>query len=246
MDSVRDSVRDSFMDSVRDSVRASVGDSIRDSVGGSVWASVWDSCYGQHDAHWLGIYDYYNKVLKLEKQTERLSGLWLVAKSAGWFLPYEKICWVSERHNRRELKEGKIHCEGAPAIQYPDGFSVWGLNGVRVTKEIAETPFDKLDVKLILQEKNAEVRREIVRKIGIERVCKELNAKTIEKGKDHAGNPCELLLLDLQDGRKRPYIKLENPSISCYHIEGLPPEVSSLEMAFNFRNGTNKKPLKLT
>jgi len=240
--SVRDSVGSSVRDSVGDSVRDSVGDSVRDSVGDSVGSS----CYGQHDANWLGSYDYYNKVLKLEKQTERLSGLWVVAKSAGWFLPYEKICWVSERHNRCELKDGKIHCEGAPAIQYPDGFSIWGLNGVRVTKEIAETPFDKLNTRLILEEHNAEIRREIVRKIGIERICKELNAETIEKGKDHIGNPCELLLLDLQDGRKRPYIKLENPSISCYHIEGLPPEVTSLEMAFNFRNGTNKKPLKLT
>ena len=247
--SVRDSVRDSVWDSVRDSVRASVGTSVRNSVWASVRDSVWDSVgtsvrdsvYGQHDANWLGFYEYFNEVLNLKKQTEKLSGLWMIAKSAGWFLPYENICFISERHNVCRLKDGRLHSEGSPAIQYPDGFSVWGLNGVRVSQEIAETPSDKLDSKLILKEKNAEIRREIVRKIGIERICKDLNAECVDKVGDY-----ELLLLDLQDGRKRPYLKMTNPSIGCYHVEGVHPDCLTVENALNWRNGSSKRPIQLT
>ena len=249
--SVWDSVRDSVGDSVRASVRASVGDSVWasvwDSVGDSVRASVGDSvgdsAYGQHDASWLGFYDYFSNVLRLEKQTEKLKGLWIISQNAGWFLPHENICWVSERHDVCKLKNGGIHSEVGPAIHYPDGFSIWALNGVRVPQMLVETPSEKLDAKLILEEKNAEVRREIVRKIGVERVCQKLDAKCISKSVD---GMYELLLLDLGDGRNRPYLKMRNPSISTYHIEGVPPEIKTVEQALNWRNGMEGSPLVLT
>src|SRR3990167_6064314 len=72
--------------SVRDSVRDSVGDSVGASVRASVGDSVGDSAYGQHDASWLGFYDYFSNVLRLEKQTEKLKGLWIISQNAGWFL----------------------------------------------------------------------------------------------------------------------------------------------------------------
>jgi len=264
-DSVGDSVRDYVMDSVGDYVRASVGASVWASVGASVRASVWDSVrdyvmdsvgssvkdsvrasvmdsvYGQHEAHWLGFYDYFNNVLRLEVQTEKLAGLWIVAQNAGWFIPHKNICWISERHNVCKLSNGVIHCSDGPAVAYPDGFSIYALNGVRVPKAIVETPAESLDAKIILKEKNAEIRREIVRKIGVEKVCKDLNAKLINKQGDY-----ELLGLDIGDGRVRPYLKMLNPSIGTYHIEGVHPDCNTVEKALNWRNNTTEKPVILT
>jgi hypothetical protein len=216
-----------------------------------VWDSVWDSVrdsvrnsgYGQHDANWLGFYDYFKNELKLKKQTEKLNGLWIVAQNAGWFLPNEKICWISERHNVCKLNNrGVIHCESGPTIAYPDGFEIYGLNGVRVSKEIVMTPAEKLDTKILLKENNVEVRREIVRKIGIDKVCKDLGAKCIDKQDDY-----ELLVLDIGDNRRRPYLKMKNPSLlGVYHLEGVHPDCDTVEKALNFRNGTEEKPLILT
>ena len=62
------------------------------------------------------------------------------------------------------MKGKGIHKDGGPAIAYSDGFSVWALNGVRCSQEIAETPADQLKSTLILSEKNAQVRAEIVKK----------------------------------------------------------------------------------
>jgi len=196
--------------------------------------------YGQHEAGFLGFYDYFNNVVKLEKQTEKLKGLLIVAQNANWWLPYENICWISERHNVCKLKEGKIHCDDGPSIAYLDGFEVYGLNGIRVPKEIVMTTWDKLDAKIILKETNAEVRREIVRKIGIEKVCRDLGAKVLDKQGDY-----ELLNLDIGD-RKRPYLKMLNPSIGTYHIEGVAPDIDSVEKALNWRNGTKERPIVLT
>ena len=123
---------------------------------------------------------------------------------------------------------------------------MWCLNGVRVTKEIAETPFDKLNANLVLTEKNAEVRREIVRKIGIERVVKDLGAKVIEKSGD---GMYELLKLRVENARikDRIYLKMRNPSIGVFHVEGVPATIKTIQEALNWRiGGAEWKPAQLT
>jgi hypothetical protein len=95
---------------------------------------------------------------------------------------------------------------------------------VTVPAALVDTEANDLDVReWVVGQSNAEIRREAVRKIGIERVCQQLGAVVIDRGLDHAGAPCELLSLDLGDGRRRPYLKMRNPSVpGVYHIEGRP------------------------
>jgi hypothetical protein len=147
-----------------------------------------------------------------------------------WLLPYKNVCIISNHPKEIHRNNNGLHKEGAPAILYEDGYSLWSLNGVRVPKEIAETPWNKIDCSVILKETNAEIRREIVRKVGIERICQQLNARCADKINNY-----ELLLLDLGDNRKRPYLKMLNPSIGVFHIEGVPLECDTVEKALNSR-----------
>lgn len=110
---------------------------IVDSVGDSVGASVWGSGYGQQDANWLAFYDFFKEVCKLEAQTNKLSGLWKISKNAGWYLPHQNICWISERHNfLSQNNEGRLHNDKRMAVSYPDGFGIYALNGVRFPEEL--------------------------------------------------------------------------------------------------------------
>jgi hypothetical protein len=225
-------------DSVRDSVWASVRASVRDSVGDSVWASVGDSGYGQHDASWIAFYDFFRKVCLLESRTEELNGLTEITESAGWYLPHEHICWITERHRRVcRNSRGQLHSHDGMAVEYPDGWGVWAWNGVRVTEQIILTP-NTLTPEQIAKETNAQVRQIIVERIGIERVCQLFNARSIDKHGDY-----ELLVLDLGDGRKRPYLKMRNPSIGVWHVEGVAPNVKTVQEALNFRNGLTEKQI---
>jgi hypothetical protein len=106
------------------------------------------------------------------------------------------------------------------------------LNGVRVPQWLAETPADKLGVKKIAKIDNAEVRREFVRKVGIDRLCYGLKAEVIDSKGDY-----ELLLLDIGDKVKRPYLKMKNPSIGCWHVEGVPPGTKTVDEANKWRRG---------
>jgi len=139
-------------------------------------------------------------------------------------------------------KDGNLHNEKGLAIAWRDGYGEYFLNGVAVEEELVMTPAEKIDPKILLKEKNAEVRREIVRKIGIERICQKLDAKVVDKQGDY-----ELLMLDIGDNRRRAYLKMKNPSIGIYHVEGVHPGCDTVDKALNFRNsGIGTKPIVLT
>jgi hypothetical protein len=171
-DSVGDSVGASVWASVWASVGASVGDSVGASVGDSVWASVGDSvrdsvrdsCFGQHEANWLAFYDFFREVCGLTEETKKLDGLWQLSRSAGWALPHENICWVSERHHVLNRDErGRLHSLDAPACAYPDGFAIYAVHGVRVSENVIMRP-ETLTTKQIESERNTEIRRVMIDK----------------------------------------------------------------------------------
>jgi hypothetical protein len=64
-------------------------------------------------------------------------------------------------------EKNQLHSYTQPALSFKDGYSLWYSNGVRMEKDYILTPAEKLDPKLILKEKNAEVRAQLIKKIGI-------------------------------------------------------------------------------
>lgn len=204
--------------------------------------------YGTHfngylDAYWTCFYGFCQSVLGIKygtKWSDLLNLYVRVVQSCGKIYWYEKQILVCERPSIIKRKGTQLHCDGGPALQYPDGWGLWALNGVTVSQAVAETPWDKLDACIILKETNAEVRREIVRKIGIEKVCRDLGAQSVEKNDVY-----ELLLLDTGNGNKRPYLKMLNPSIGVYHIEGVPPECQTIEQALHSRKPERMKSIPI-
>jgi hypothetical protein len=161
-----------------------------------------------------------------------LEGLWELCLSAGWTLPHENICWVSERHcvclrNAR----GQLHNERGAALEYPDGFMIYALNGVRMKPEHVTTPAEKLDATQILKESNVDIRRELIRKVGVEMMLSHLPHKVLDKRGDY-----EVLRIDFpglaQDTR---FLKMKNPSIGVFHLEGVERSCATVEQAINWR-----------
>ncbi|MEP6743419.1 MAG: DUF6745 domain-containing protein [bacterium] len=191
--------------------------------------SWWYWMPGQFEGWWLS----YFEALRDHCSFEKLEGLIQVAESCAFAWTFPDVVVFSAPPIELHLNAARqLHCETGPAIKFADGWGVWALNGVRLTQEIVETPAGQLDPKLVTTTQNAEWRRELVRKIGIERVCDALNAKCVDKDGDY-----ELLILTLGDRRKRPFLKMRNPSIRVFHIEGVSPECRTVQQALNFRNG---------
>ena len=74
-------------------------------------------------------------------ETERLRGLWAIAKSAGWIVPHEHVCWIAERPETLCTDtHGRLHCADGPALRYRDGWSVYSWKGVRTPAWIIAHP----------------------------------------------------------------------------------------------------------
>lgn len=102
-------------------------------------------------------------------------------------------------------------------------------------------PEKKLKAAWMFRLKNAEARKVLVDRLGIKRICKELKVEVVD-----AQDNYELLLFELDDDRKRPYLKMMNPSIGVYHIEGVHPFCKTVKEALDWRNQTTERPQRLT
>lgn len=183
--SVWNKVRSSVWDSVEHSVLASVEGSVRDSVWNnvlaSVGASVEDSGYGQHDSGWISYYDYFKTVCSLDAETQKLCGITEITENAGWWLPHEKICWISERHNHLMRDErGRLHNYNGAALTYPDGWGIYSFHGVRVPEKYALTKAEDISVEDVLKESSAEVRMAVLGKIGLAKALGKIPHKVID------------------------------------------------------------------
>ena len=184
-------------------------------------------------------------ILALSAPTGNMAGLmYLRLLEAGcwtiWYGPQDSVMWIEIP--RLTQKNGRLHNSTGPAFVLP-AQEEYFLHGALIPQALVTTPAADLDAWVwVTQEKNAEIRREAVRKIGIERVCTMLNAQTIDRHGDHY----ELLTLDIGDGRRRPYLKMRNPSIGVYHLEGVPPHIKTVKEALQWRNQTEIIPTVLT
>ncbi|OGR90316.1 MAG: hypothetical protein A2V88_16945 [Elusimicrobia bacterium RBG_16_66_12] len=132
---------------------------------------------------------------------------------------------------------------GEEGIVFDTGVDRGGyIRGMTVPPYLVELPPEKINPREIICIKNAEVRREFVRKVGIERIVAALNATVVDKSGDY-----ELLLLDIGEGSPRPYLRMRNPSVpGVWHIEGVHPNVRTVAEALAWRNMRPDPPNELT
>jgi hypothetical protein len=117
----------------------------------------------------------------LVQHTDKLVPLMRLAACAGWWLPHEKICWVSERHNILNRDDhGRLHSLTGPALAYPDGWGIWAVHGVRVPQYIIEQP-QQITVAKIGGEANAEIRRVMIDRYGAAKFLLDSGAREISR-----------------------------------------------------------------
>src|SRR5262245_46443853 len=89
----------------------------------------------------LGVYEYLHDVLPRGDLTRPMQGIWQIARSAGWIVPHERVCWASERPSLLRVDAAaRLHCPDGPALQYPDGWSHYAWKGVEVPAWTIEHP----------------------------------------------------------------------------------------------------------
>jgi hypothetical protein len=221
-------IRSQIYSQIYSQIRSQIGSQIYSQTGSQIGGFIWPYLDGQLCASYFSYYDFFfNELCECcckEKYIyfRNTTNLHLI-------YPFDNIAVLCQKPSKITFKGDVLHNEKSPSIEYDGNFAVWSLNGVRVPQWLVETRSEEIDPTKIIEIDNAEVRREFVRKVGIDRICYKLNAKCLNKVGDY-----EILELIIKD-RKYRYLKMLNPSIETWHVEGIPIEIDSVEKANNWR-----------
>ena len=170
-----------------------------------------------------------------ETEKEALINLWFsLSQSCGWWHPFKGVVFICERPSVQAVNaRGQLHCESGPAILCRDSWEVYALNNVRMKKCQVMTPAEQITPREVLSEPNADVRRELIRKVGVERMLAKLPNKSLDKRDNY-----ECLSVNLGAGAEDArYLRMLNPSTGTWHLEGVPAECNTVEESLNWRNG---------
>jgi hypothetical protein len=130
-----------------------------------------DAVYGQHDGAWLAAFD----------DQPALAGIARVARSAGWWWPYERVAILTERPTALHRDNiGRLHHGDGPALSYPDGWALYAWRGMPIPPSVADE-LPSLTVQRIQDEPNAEVRRVMLEFFGFDRYLRECQAKEVSR-----------------------------------------------------------------
>jgi hypothetical protein len=126
-----------------------------------------------------------------------VDGMATVARSAGWWWPFEDVAVVCERPARRALdREGRLHAEDRPALAFPDGFAAYFWHGRIVPRWAVLEPTPPR----IAAEANVEVRRCAIEALGWARFTEEAELTLVDECPD-PGNPGQRLSLHTVPGK---------------------------------------------
>lgn len=124
-----------------------------------------DAVLGQHDAAWLCAFD--------TQEGTPLHGLGVLARSAGWWWPYERLAVLCERPMELHRDEaGRLDRGDGPALAFPDGFALHAWRGMPVPAEFL-AGLGTLTPEMIRAEENAELRRVMLEFYGYDRYLRE-------------------------------------------------------------------------
>ncbi len=128
-------------------------------------------------------------------------------------------------------KNNQLHNEQKEAILWENGEKYYFLNGVRVNEEIVLIPAEKLNPELLIKENNAEVRKEIIRKIGISRILQKLEAKKLDSWREY-----ELYRIENIDIEPVQILKMVCPSKDILYTLRVSPEIKTAREAIVWVN----------
>lgn len=207
-------------------------------------------CYGSNESYWIKFYEFFKNECDI-KNLESLDGLSQM-QHCGWYIPYSNFIVISEKPTEIHMKDKVLHKDLGPAILFEDGFAVYALNGIKdPTGEFVMKEAKDIDVASVMKIENVDLRREVLRKIGLDRFIKDAKAVELDRLSITVNNKkCLYLLLDIDlgDGVKARVLKMDNPSIDAIHVEGVEDTCNTVKEALAWRNGFDSytKPLALT
>jgi hypothetical protein len=239
---------------VNSAVRSAVGSAVNSAVYSAVGSAVdsnWSKFLGgQFWVSWHSFLAFLRDVcdLQFDNDTWDRERAYADAQtSAGWWWPHKDFVMVCNRPEfiKRD-EQGRLHSDHSMSIRFRDGWGLYHWHGVEVTAQVILKPYE-LTAKQALAEKNAEVRRVMIERIGMERFLEEAGAECI-----HNHERGDLFSIDLPndpEGVLRS-VRVVDPSTGRTYFLRVPPDIKRADDAvawtFGFDKVSDYRPVQET
>jgi len=200
---------------------------------------VWPYVDGHFYVHWFAFYDYCEQVLGVKYPNKEEYEWYKKTTKLGLVYPLEGICIISDRPKKIYMKDNTVlHREDGPAIEYRDGWGVYMLNNIRMPKWAVMTPPEKIDLQIVLNYHNTDVQRELIRKVGYDRILKATDAQVLETWVcPKTGLKYTMREMKTKNIRRR-YLCYEHASMpGIFFAKAVPPEAKTIVQMRAFQTG---------
>jgi len=121
--------------------------------------------------------------------------LWAdISESAGWWMPFEGVCFVCESPTTQIVDDrGRLHNIFGASMEFRDGWRIHSVHGVTVPGDMIMDR-QSITVTRIELEQNTEIRRVMIELFGQEKFLRDSGAKEVHK--DEFGTLYRKELLD--------------------------------------------------
>jgi len=239
---IRNRISDKIYNQISDQIWNQILDQIRnriwDQIPSQIRYQIWNQIRLMAD---LAFIDFFKQAFHMDfPLLDRLEEIY---KHLPFFLFLDNVAILIENPVRVSTENNVLHADGRKAIEYPSGWGFCYLHGVRVPDWLSLTKDTDIDPSRIHEIINAEIRREFVRKVGLERILYKLKGELLDRKIVVLATPdnptwnCTYELYELQfRDSKRRVLKMDNPSLpdTC-HVEYVPNRTGNVHEAMNFR-----------
>jgi len=187
-----------------------------------------------YNGWYLAYLSFFRQVAKLPIDWRKWVHFENAAVHSGPRYMHPEFCIVSDRPERLMVDaQHRPHCDDGPCMRWRDGTAIYMVHGVQTPAWIIERP-ETITAAAIDAEKNAEVRRVMVSKMGMERYLRDGNAKLVHKDargklfrKEQAGDEA-ICMLEVVNSTPEP-----DGSFKHYML-GVPPTVRTASEAYSW------------
>lgn len=175
---------------------------------------------------------------QLGLHTTELDGIMDVMRQCGGWDPFRGAVVLVERPSWIFLDEGRrLHSHVGMALRYPDGWGIYAWHGVPVPEQVILRP-ETLTPQQILNERNAEVRRVMIERLGLDRFLAKVTQKSV-LDVDQDGQRC-LYRLRLSNDEPIVAVKVRCPSTGQVYFLRVPPHIRTCRAAVAWTFGFEK------
>lgn len=194
-----------------------------------------ESSYGQWEVTWISYYKFFRDECGLELD-ERMNDFITMAAHTCWVYIQQdtRTVYFCRKPTEVHMVNGLLHNGDGPSVLFNDGFSVWSLEGHRITEQIVMNP-ETLTVEQIHKEDNSDVQTIMVDRFGWQKYIEQCEAKLLDSRKNDIENTVEVLYQTKNFGLR---LFCTCPTGRVF-VKGVPPgeNIKSCEDAQNWLSG---------